>query len=144
MAFVDKPRVDENHRASILPNLELMRVDMMSLDPRLGLFTRSSNGAPSIHPFHPQIFCSELPIELSTSHSIEDSHFVLSSCLDVSHQGASIAHETTHDEYLCMHRFILMWHGPNMVSHMMPTLAHAFIDYEKYPWLEPSNGLYFS
>jgi hypothetical protein len=93
--------------------------------------------------FHLGYLFSELATEFSASPSIEDSHFVLPLCLDGAHQGASLAHETTHNEYLRMHKFIPMWHGPNMVSHMMPTLAHEFIDYEKYPWPEPSNGIYF-
>jgi hypothetical protein len=42
-------------------------------------------------------------------------------------------------------KFFTMWHGPDMVCHMMPTMAHEFIiGDEKDPWLEPSNGIYFA
>jgi hypothetical protein len=53
-----------------------------------------------------------------------------------------MTHKNTHDEYLCMHKFITMWHGLGMVYHMMPTLAHEFLDYEKDIWPEPINGIY--
>jgi hypothetical protein len=40
MASIDKPREDEHHRESILPDLEPMRVIMMNYDPRLkGIFS---------------------------------------------------------------------------------------------------------
>jgi hypothetical protein len=37
-----------------------------------------------------------------------------------------------------------MWHGPDMVIHMMPTSAHDLIDYENDPWLDPTNGIYLA
>jgi hypothetical protein len=117
---------------------------MMSLDTRLGAFAGAPNRPPSLGPFHPWISFSELTTKFFSSPSIEDSCFILPLCLDGSHQGGSITHETTHNEYLIMQKFIFMWHGPNMVSHMMPTMAHEFIDYEKDPWIEPTNGIYFA
>jgi hypothetical protein len=142
MASIYKPKEGENHRESTLPSLELMRVDMMSLDLRPGALVGTSNRPPSLDPLQPWIYFSELAIEFSTTPSLEDLRFVLPSCLDGSHQGAFVAHETTHDEYLRLQKIVTMWHGPDMVSHMMLTTAHEFIDYEKDPWPEPSNGLY--
>jgi hypothetical protein len=117
---------------------------MLSLHHGLGELDRVSNRLPSIDPFIPWLFFSGLAMEFSASPSLEDSCFVLPSCLDGDHQGASIAHETTHDEYIHMKKFIPMWHGPGMESHMMPTPAHEFTNHEKYPWHEPSNGLYLA
>jgi hypothetical protein len=140
MASIDKPREDENHHTFLLPDLELMRVNMMSLDSKLGALAGTSSRPPSLDPFPPWLSFSELATKFSAIPSIEDLCFVLPSCLDGSHQGASIAHKTTHDEYLCIQKFIPMWHGPDMVCHMMPIMAHEFIDYEKYPWPEPTMG----
>jgi hypothetical protein len=99
---------------------------------------------PSLDPFPPRLSFSELATEFSAIPSIEDLCFVLPSCLDGSHQGASIAHKTTHDEYLHMQKLFLCGMAPDMVSHMMPIMAHEFINYEKYPWPEPSNGIYLA
>jgi hypothetical protein len=38
--------------------------------------------------------------------------------------------------------FNYIWHGPIMVCHMMITMTHDFIDDNRNPWLELSNGLY--
>jgi hypothetical protein len=112
MASIENPKEDEHHQESILPSLELMRVDMMSLDPRLGEFVGTPSETPSLDPFPPRLSFSELATELSASPSIEDSCFVPPLCLDGSHQGASLAHETTHNEYLCMQKFILCGMAP--------------------------------
>jgi hypothetical protein len=117
---------------------------MMSCDPILVEFSWESSRPPSLDPFPPWLYFSKLSTEFYDTPSIEDSRFILPSCLDGSHQGYSLYRETTHNEYLCMQKIILMWHGLDMVIHMMPTLAHAFIDYEKDHSLEPSNGLYFT
>jgi hypothetical protein len=141
MASLDNPKDRMNHQSS-LPDLELMRVSMMSIDLRLGEFTGESSRPPSLDPFLPQISFLELSTEFYASLSIEDLCFVPPSCLDGSHQGVVIAQKTTHDEYLHPWRFIPMWYGPDMVRHMMPTSAHEFIDDEKDPFLEPSHGIY--
>jgi hypothetical protein len=52
-----------------------------------------------------------------------------------------MARKTTDNEYLRSHKLIPMWHSPNMVSRRMSTSAHEFLDYEKYPWPEPRNGI---
>jgi hypothetical protein len=98
MASIDKPKEYEDH--SILPDLKPMRVSMMSIDSRLGTFVGESSRPPSLNPFLPQIYFSKLATELSASPSIEDSHFITPSHLDGSYHRASIAHQTTHDEYL--------------------------------------------
>jgi hypothetical protein len=117
---------------------------MMSCDLKMGGFSQTSSRPPSLDPFPPRLCFLELAIEFSTTPSIEDSRFVIPSCLDGSHQGVSLARETTHNEYLLMHKFIPMWHGLGMVIHMMLKLAHEVLNYEKYPWLEPRNGIHFA
>jgi hypothetical protein len=144
IASIDNPREGENHQESMLPNLELMRIYIMSFDLGLGTLTGTSSETPSLDLVPHWLSFSELATELSATPSIEYSCFVLPSCLDGFHQGASLTCETTHNEYLRMHKCIPMWHGPDKVSHMMPTLAHQFIDYEKDHWNEPSHGLYFA
>jgi hypothetical protein len=100
MASIDKTKEDEHHIESILPSLKLMRVDMIGLDQRLEAFDGTPNETPRTDPFLPRLYFSELATELSTSPSIEDSNFVLVSCLYGAHQGAFVAHKTTHGEYL--------------------------------------------
>jgi hypothetical protein len=116
---------------------------MMSLDLRLGAFVGASNRPPNLDPFQLWIYFSELTTKFSVIPSIEDSYFILPSCLEGAHQGASIACETTHNEYLHMHKFIPMQHGLDMVSHMMLIMVHEFINYKKDPWIESCNGIYF-
>jgi len=144
MASIDNPRDGENHQESILPSLEPVRVNMRSLDPRLGSFARESIRPPIIDPFHPWLSFSQLSTKFSTFTSFEYFCFVPPSCLDGSHQGVVVSQKTTPDQYLRPQKFIPMWHGPNMVIHMMPILAHDFIDYEKYLWHEPSHVLYLA
>jgi hypothetical protein len=73
---------------------------MMIRDPRLGALARESNIPPSLTPFPPWIYFSKVSIKFYASHYLEDFHFVPPSCLDGSHQGDIVAHNTTHDEYL--------------------------------------------
>jgi len=47
-------------------------------------------------------------------------------------------------EYLGTWKFNPMWRNPNMVHHIMPKMAHEFIDDDRNPWHEPNNGLYFA
>jgi hypothetical protein len=58
------------HQSSF-PDSEQTRVIMMSLDLGLGPLTMASNIPPSLDPFLPQIYFSELAIELFASSSIE-------------------------------------------------------------------------
>jgi hypothetical protein len=51
VASINNPREDENHQESILPSLDLMIFNMMSLDPGLGEFIGASNSPPSLEPF---------------------------------------------------------------------------------------------
>jgi hypothetical protein len=81
-----------------------------------------------LHPFFLWLSLSELTIKFSTLPSIEDSHFIPPSCLDGNHNKVFIAHETTHDEYIWMQKFVTMCNGPNMVCHMMPILTHEFLN----------------
>jgi hypothetical protein len=141
--FIDKPWKDEHHRESILPDLELKRVSIMSSNMRLGALARTSSRPLSFDPFSPQISFSELATEYSAFPLFEDSCCLPPSCIDGSHQEAFITHKTIHVEYLQTQTFIPMWHGPDMVCSMMPPMTHKFIEYAKYPWPEPSNRLSF-
>jgi hypothetical protein len=114
---------------------------MMSSVLGLGAFSRASSRPPSLDHFPRQLSFLELATEFSTTPPIEDSHFVLPSCLDGAHQGDSLYRKTTHNKYQHIQKLIHVWHGSDMVIHMMPTLAHMFIDYEKDPWSEPNNGI---
>jgi hypothetical protein len=143
ITLIENPKHEVMHRSSF-PNSKLMRVNMMSLDPGMRAYVEASNIPPIINSFLPLFSFSKLATKFSATPPLKDFHVVLPSCLDGSHQGAFIAHKTTHNEYLWPHKFITMWHGPCMVSHMMPKSTHDFIDYEKYPFPEPSHGLYFS
>ena len=58
------------------------------------------NTPPSIDPFPPWLSFLELSIEFSDPFPIEYLCFIPPSCLDDHHQGAILAHETTHDESL--------------------------------------------
>jgi hypothetical protein len=51
MASINKPGEDENHHTFLLHNLELMRVNTMSNDLRLGEFVGVSSEIPSLDPF---------------------------------------------------------------------------------------------
>jgi len=99
----------------------------MSFDSRLGEFAGSSSRSPSLDPFPPHIYFLELTIEFSASHYKEYLRFIPRLCLDGNHQGAVVAHKTTHDKYLRLHKFISIWDGPDMVGHMLMTMAHEFI-----------------
>jgi hypothetical protein len=142
MAPIDKPREDENHHMLLL-DLELMRVNMMSDDSILGAFSRDSSETPSLNLFPHWLSFSKLAKESYAILFTKDLCFLLPSCLDGSHQGDFITHKISPSKYLRMQTFIPMWHGPDMVCHMMPPMAHKFIDYAKYPWPKPSNGLSF-
>jgi hypothetical protein len=144
MDSIDKPKEYEHHQESILLDLEPMRVSMMSFDLRLQEFSRAYSRPPSINPFPPWLSFLGLATEFPASHYTEYLCFLPPLRIYGHHQGAMIAHKTTHDKYLCMHKFILMWHGPDMVIHMMPTSANEFIGDDQYPWLDPSNGLYLA
>jgi hypothetical protein len=75
---------------------------MMSLDPRLGVFFEASGETPSIDHFPPWLYFSKLATEFFSLPSSKYLCFVPTSCLDGSHEGDVIAHETTHNEYLRM------------------------------------------
>jgi hypothetical protein len=134
MASIDKPREDEDHYTFLLLGLVLMRDNTMSLYSKQGALDGTSSRPPSIDPFPPWLYFSQLASEFSYIPSTKYLCFVLPLCIYGSHQGYSIAQKTTHDEYLRKHKFILMWHGLCMVSHMIPIISYEFIDYEKYPW----------
>jgi len=102
----------------------------MSLDLGLGAFVGESSKCPHHDPFLPWSYYSQLSIDLYATPSIEDSCFVLPSCLDGAHQGASLACVTTHNEYL-MQKFDPLWHGLSMVCHVIPKSAYEFIYYEQ-------------
>jgi hypothetical protein len=101
MDSINEPKHEIMHQ-SYSPYLEPTIFSMMSRDLRLGEFSRASNSPPSLDTFLPWLFFLELAIEFFASPSIEDSCFVLPSCLDGSHQGAFLVHRTTHNEYLYM------------------------------------------
>jgi hypothetical protein len=67
---IDKPREDENHHTFLLPNLELMRVNTMSLDSKLGALAGTSNRPPIVNPFPPWLSFLELASEFSAIPSI--------------------------------------------------------------------------
>jgi hypothetical protein len=56
MDYIDKSKEDEHHLESILPSLELMRVDMMGIDLRLEAFVGTPSETPSLDPFPPQLY----------------------------------------------------------------------------------------
>lgn len=99
MASIDEPKDEMMHQSSS-PDLEPTRVSTMSLDQGLGALARASNRPSSLDPFPPWLSFSELATKLSISPFVHDSHFIRPSRLDGHHQGASISHDTTHDEYL--------------------------------------------
>jgi hypothetical protein len=70
MASIDKPKEDEHHRESIIPDLEQMRVSMMSLYLILGSFARASSRPLSLDPFSPWLYFSKLTFESSTFPSL--------------------------------------------------------------------------
>jgi hypothetical protein len=76
----------------------------MSFNLGLGAFFGESSEIPSLDHFQPQISFSKLATKFFPLNHIEDQCFVPHLCLDGHHQGATIAHETTHNEYLCMHK----------------------------------------
>jgi hypothetical protein len=92
MASIDNPREDENHHTFLLPNLELMRVNTMSFDLKLGALAGTSSRPPSLDHFPPRLSFSELSNEFFAIPYLKDICFVLPSCLDGSHKGYFIAH----------------------------------------------------
>jgi hypothetical protein len=143
MDSIENPK-DEVMNRSYFHDLEPTRVSTMSLDPGLGEFVGASRRPLSLDPFLPQLSFSKLSIEFSSSRYTKDLCFVPPLHLVGHYKGVVIAHETTHDEYVCIYKFISMWHGPDMVSNLMPTSAREFINYEKYLWPKPSNGIYLA
>jgi hypothetical protein len=143
MASLDKTKANVMHFPYFIDSYSMI-ISMMSLDLILGLFVGESNETPSIDPFHPWLFFLKLSPKLCVSSSLEDSCLVLPSCLDGHHQGSSIAHKITHDEYLQSYKFITMLCGPNMVCHMILTIDHEFIGDKKDPWPKPRNGIYLA
>jgi hypothetical protein len=115
---------------------------MTILDPRLGEIAEETNRASNIGHFRHWLSFSELVANFYALPSYKYFCFVPTSFLDGNHQGASISHETTHYECLQLHKFISMWYIPNMVTHVMPILAHEFINFDQDP--SPINVLYFS
>jgi len=103
MAFRDNSKEDEHHKESILHYLEPTRVIMMSFDLGLGAFAKASIILPSLDPFPPWFYFSELATDFFALPSYEDLCFEPTSCLDGNHQGSDLAHETTQDEYLRIH-----------------------------------------
>jgi hypothetical protein len=99
---------------------------------------------PFLSIFSLKFLFSELDTKFSTLSYPEDQCFIPCLCLDGNHQGDTIARKTDQDESLHTHNFVSMWHGLNMVCHMLPTMTHEFINDDRNPWLEPSNGLYFA
>jgi len=120
------------HR-SCLHDYESMRVNTMSLDLGQGESIKASNRPPRIGIFPPWLYFSELSTGFSSLISIEYFHLKPPSHLDGKHQGAFIAHKTTHDEHPCLHKFFTMWCGPDMVCHMMMTSIHEFLGDDQDP-----------
>jgi hypothetical protein len=114
MASIEIPK-DEVIIKTILLYFGTMRVNMMSLDLDWGHLVGNPINLLVLTLFFLGLSFSKLSTEFFTTPSIEDSHFILPSCLDGSHQGDSLAHKTTHDEYLwpCKIHFYVAWpqHG---------------------------------
>jgi hypothetical protein len=85
-----------------------MKVSIIIHDLRLGAFSRAYNIPPNLDPFPPWLSFSKVSIELYASPFLKDSIFLLPLCLYGAHKGDTIAHKTTHDEYIRMKKFIPM------------------------------------
>jgi hypothetical protein len=107
MDSIFDPKDEMTHQSSC-PNLELLRFIMISLDPRLGEFVGVSNRPPSLDHFIPLLYFLELYTDFSATPSYAYFCFVPPSFPYENNQGATIAHKTSHDEYLQPHKFIPM------------------------------------
>jgi len=115
----------------------------MSFDIGLGEFSRPSSEIRSLDIFVTKISCPELTANFYAIINTKYQCVIAHLCLDENHQGVSISHKNTHHQDICAWRLDSMWCGPGMVFHMMSKMAHEFVDDDKNPWSETSNGLYF-
>jgi hypothetical protein len=76
MASIDKSSEDEYHH-TFLTDLELMRLDITSLDSRLGAFTGESSATPSLDPYPPHLSFSKLSTKLFAFPPVKDLCFLL-------------------------------------------------------------------